>query len=158
MRIKGLVDEDFVNYKLPSMFITTCFCSFKCEKESGESCCQNSTLSREKPQFFEDDYLIQRYLMNPITKAIVFGGLEPFDQYQELFNFIALLRTEYGCHDPVVIYTGYDRAEIEGEVAMLSGFPNVIVKFGRYIPNTKSIFDATLGVTLASENQHAEAL
>ena len=31
MKIKGITDEDFVNYKYPSMFIATSICSFKCE-------------------------------------------------------------------------------------------------------------------------------
>ncbi len=33
--IKGLVDEDFVQYKKPSMFIGTCFCGWKCCKDAG---------------------------------------------------------------------------------------------------------------------------
>lgn len=158
MRIKGLTDEDLVNYKLPSMFIATSFCSFKCDRESGESCCQNSSLASAKPKFVDDDKLIQRYIDNPISQAIVFGGLEPFDQYQELFNFISLFRLEYGRNDPIVIYTGYNRAEIEGEVAMLSQFTNIIIKFGRYIPNQDGRFDPVLGVNLASDNQYAEEL
>ena len=32
-RIKDVIDEDFANYKKPSMFIATSQCSFKCEKE-----------------------------------------------------------------------------------------------------------------------------
>lgn len=32
MKITGLVDEDFINYKAPSMFISTSKCSFKCDK------------------------------------------------------------------------------------------------------------------------------
>lgn len=158
MRINGLTDEDLVNYKLPSMFIATSFCSFKCDRESGESCCQNSSLAMAKPKFISDDELIQRYIDNPISQAIVFGGLEPFDQYQELFNFIFLFRLEYERPDPIVIYTGYNRDEIEGEIAMLSQFQNVIVKFGRFVPNRDSRFDDVLGIKLASDNQYAEVL
>ena len=33
MIIKQLIDEDFVNYKVPSMFIAFPRCTFKCEKE-----------------------------------------------------------------------------------------------------------------------------
>ena len=29
MRVKGIIEEDFTNFKLPSMFINTCFCDFK---------------------------------------------------------------------------------------------------------------------------------
>lgn len=158
MRIKGVTDEDFVNYRLPSMFIITSFCTFKCESESGVNCCQNGSLSSLSSSPVPDDALISRYLSNNITKAIVFGGLEPFDQYGELYAFIARLRVEHACLDDVVIYTGYDRSEIDGEICMLSAFPNIIVKFGRYVPNQESHFDETLGVMLASPNQYAERI
>jgi hypothetical protein len=39
MVIKGIVDEDFVNYKKPSMFIIMPYCDFKCDKEAGCSIC-----------------------------------------------------------------------------------------------------------------------
>ena len=35
MKLKGLIDEDFVNYKDPSLFLIFPFCTFKCEKECG---------------------------------------------------------------------------------------------------------------------------
>ena len=80
MLIKGLVDEDFVNYKLPSMYIATATCSFKCDKEYGQPICQNSELAKQPDIDIPITDIIMRYLANPITKAIVFGGLEPFDQ------------------------------------------------------------------------------
>ena len=45
MKIKGLVDEDFVQYQKPSMFIIAPYCSFKCDKEAGCEVCQNSDLA-----------------------------------------------------------------------------------------------------------------
>ena len=43
MIIKQLVDEDFVNYKKPSMFIGFPTCDWKCERECGhQGLCQNS--------------------------------------------------------------------------------------------------------------------
>ncbi len=157
MRVKGILDEDFVNYKLPSMFISTSTCSFKCDRESGESCCQNSSLAQAQAFDVEDDNIISRYLQNHITKAIVFGGLEPFDQFDELTHFVSVLRAA-GCRDDVVIYTGYNKNEISQEIWVLSAFPNVIVKFGRYIPNSKPRLDGVLGVMLASNNQYAEKI
>ena len=44
MLIKGLIDEDFVNYKKISMTIMFPFCTFKC----GTDYCQNSLLSHEE--------------------------------------------------------------------------------------------------------------
>lgn len=158
MRIKGLAEEDFVNYKYPSMFISTCFCNFKCEKESGVGCCQNSLLSRISPIYVNDDTLIERYLSNPITRAIVFGGLEPFEQYEELYDFISNLRVKHKCADDVVIYTGFNREEIDGEIMMLRSFDNIVIKFGRFIPNQPQHHDAVLGVFLASNNQYAERI
>ena len=156
MRIKGITDEDFVNYKEPSMFIITSECSFKCDKECGEAVCQNSSLVRQKTIDIPIETLVQRYLNNDITKAVVFGGLEPFDQYIDVFDFISMLRFQYQNTDPVIIYTGYEREEIDGKVRYLATMPNIIVKFGRFIPNQKPHFDEILGVELASDNQHAE--
>jgi len=158
MWLKGITDEDFVNYKVPSMFISTTTCSFKCDKECGNQVCQNADLANADPIHTDDDYLIRRYLSNPISKAIVFGGLEPFDQWGELFPFLQKLRMQYGCTDPVVIYTGYRKEEIDGELHFLMSMPNIIVKFGRFRPDEEPHFDPVLGVYLANEEQYAEQI
>lgn len=156
MKIKGLIEEDFVNYKNPSMFIQTCYCSFKCEKECGKQVCQNSPLIKEQVMEIDDDALIDRYLKNPITKSIVFGGLEPFEQFGELVSFIYKLRQK--TNDTVVIYSGFLKSEIMEQVNVLNQFPNIIIKFGRYIPNDTPRYDPILGVYLASQNQYAEKI
>ena len=158
MWLKGITDEDFVNYKVPSMFIATAVCDFKCDRDCGRPVCQNAELASADPIFTNDDYLIRRYLNNEISKAIVFGGLEPFDQWEELFNFIQRLRLQYGCADPVVIYTGYMESEIEGQIQFLASMPNIIVKFGRFIPDHEPHQDEVLGVKLASDNQYAKQI
>ena len=33
--VKGIIFEDFVNYKKPSMVIEMPYCDFKCDKEYG---------------------------------------------------------------------------------------------------------------------------
>lgn len=158
MIIKGLIDEDFVNYKVPSMFIITSKCSFKCEKESGVKCCQNSSLAKKRGMAIENEDLIERYINNPITHAIVFGGLEPFDQFTDVIDIIATLRLTYNNDDDVVIYTGYIEEEVEKKIEALSIFDNIIVKFGRYIPGQESHLDEVLGVKLSSPNQYAVRL
>ena len=158
MIIKGLTDEDFVNYKRPSMYICTSRCTFKCDKESGTSCCQNSSLAKEKSMDISDDIIIQRYLNNDITKAIVFSGLEPFEQFEEMFYFIAKLRFNYHCPDDVVIYTGFNKNEILSSIEALIPLGNIIVKYGRFVPNQETRYDEVLGVTLASPNQYAEVI
>ena len=96
------------------------------------------------------------YLNNPLTESIVFGGLEPLEQFDELCSFLEVLRGQFQCKDDVVIYTGYYFEEVPEWIQKLATYGNVIVKFGRYIPNQKHIFDEVLGVELASDNQYAE--
>lgn len=86
------------------MFIGAPSCTFKCEAECGIQCCQNSSLAHAKTIFVEDHDLISRYMKNPFTKAIVFGGLEPLDSFDELFSFCRLFRQV--STDPIIIYTG----------------------------------------------------
>ena len=57
-----------------------------------------------------------------------------------------------------MIYTGYYLEEIEGKIYFLKCFNNIIVKFGRYIPNSKSRYDEILGINLASDNQFAKKI
>lgn len=158
MRIKGANQEDFVNYKLPSMYLATSFCTFKCEKECGIECCQNSSLADPSmiPIEVSDDSIIERYIKNPITKSIVFGGLEPLDQFDELMEFIDRLRNHYKVMDDVVIYTGYKYEEIADKVEKIKVFKNIVVKYGRFVPNQEKHYDEVLGVQLASPNQYAE--
>lgn len=161
MRVKTIVDEDFVNYQKPSMFIGTISCGGKCCIEGGFplSVCQNDGWRGNAPIDIRDRVIIERYLHNGISRAIVFGGLEPMEQSDELFEFIDMLRNTYKCDDDVVIYTGYNREEISGIVERLAHrFSNIIIKFGRYIPNMKSRFDEVLGIELASDNQYAERI
>lgn len=157
MKLKQLIDEDFVNYRKPSMFIGTTKCSFKCDKECGMQVCQNSTLATARSIDIDNEILIKRYINNPITSAIVIGGLEPFDTWNELYIFIKQFRQV--CSDDIVIYTGYQDGEIKNQIQRLKvEFYNIIVKFGRYIPNKQSHLDEILGVNLASDNQYARRI
>ena len=158
MVIKGLIDEDFINYKKPSMVIEFPYCSFKCDKECGQQVCQNSSLVKAENIDINPIQLVHRYLTNPITKAIVCQGLEPFDSFEDLLEIIQELRHNYLNNDDVVIYTGYTKEEVQTQINELSKFNNIIIKFGRFIPNQSSHFDETLGVQLASPNQYAERL
>ena len=160
MRIKKIIDEDFTNYKDACMFLCTASCSGKCCKEQNLplSVCQNDGWRSVAPVDIPDKDIIERYLDNNITKAICFGGLEPFEQFDEIYNFIAILRNYYHCDDTVIIYTGYDKAEILMQVEKLKTMPNIIIKFGRYIINQDRHRDEILGVELASDNQYAEKI
>ena len=162
MKLRGIIDEDFANYQKASMFLIFPYCSFKC----GEKECQNSPLMQSFIVDVTEEDICQRYINNPLTEAIVCGGLEPFDSKFELFSLIDTLRREYKCNDDIVIYTGYTKEELENTVENglstlyknLFNFPNIIVKYGRYIPNDQSQFDEILGVELASSNQYARRI
>ena len=94
MIIKGLIVEDFVNYKKPCMVIEMPYCDFKCDKENGCQLCQNSSLINEKEIDISIERIIETYYINnPITKAIVFQGLEPLYEIGELIDSIKIIRS-----------------------------------------------------------------
>jgi hypothetical protein len=86
------------------------------------------------------------------------AGLEPFDSEQELQMLIAYLRVS--TQDDIVIYTGYTKEEIQCRsiYQFLLNAKNIIIKFGRFIPNQQPHYDDVLGIKLASDNQHAERI
>ena len=152
MKLKGLVDEDFVNYKLPSMFIATSKCSFKCDAECGRAVCQNLPLAAAPVIEVGCAELVDRYMSNNISKAVVIGGLEAFDDATDLMDFIREFRSR--SDDDIVIYTGYYEDEIQPYIDRLkTDYKNIVVKFGRYIPDQQPHYDEVLGVMLASDNQ-----
>lgn len=158
MKIKGIIFEDFINYKKPSMVIEFPICkNFKCDKECGQQVCQNSELAKAPNKNVSITNLVKTYMNNNITEAIVFQGLEPFDSKDDLYQLIKVFR-EYTNND-IVIYTGYTETELDYEIETLKRlFKNIIIKFGRFIPNQESRFDEILGVTLASSNQYAKKI
>ena len=156
MEIRQLIIGDFINYKKPSMVIAMPYCSFKCEKECGIQCCQNSSLARQPIIEISTEKLVQRYLENPISESVVMGRMEPLDSFEDVLDFISILR-KYSDSD-VILYTGYYKSEIEDKIEQLQKFPNIIVKFGRFKPNEPHHTDPILGVELASTNQCAEKI
>lgn len=159
INIKGILDEDFQDYKKPCMLIATSKCDWKCCKEAGIpiTVCQNEPLAQQETVEMPILELFHRYMGNPISKAIMFGGLEPMLQFNEILSVIDTFRSG-GCTDEFVIFTGYNPDEVPKEIKLLKQRENIIVKFGRYVPNSKSRYDDILGVTLASENQYAEKI
>lgn len=154
--LKGIIDEDFVNYKVPSMTLIFPKCSMKCNEGRETNVCQNESLLYEKDIIVQTDYLCDRYVNNLITSAVVCQGLEPFDSFRDLDGFIDALRNKYNCNDDIVIYTGYEKEEISEMVDLLSDYGNIVVKYGRFIPERERRFDDELEVELASDNQYAE--
>ena len=156
IKIKGIRMEDFTNYKKPSMYIAFPSCTFKCERECGQKICQNSSLVQSKTLEVGVKSIVNKYINNKITSAIVIGGLEPFDSKEDLFILISCLRVS--TQDDIVIYTGYKEEEIKNQLQYLRAYRNIIIKFGRFIPNQQPHYDDVLGVMLASDNQYAERI
>lgn len=156
MKLKAIVDEDFTNYRLPSLFLATCYCNWKCCTEANIpiTICQNNPISQQPNIEVSADEIFRRYQNNPITKAVVFGGLEPFLQFNEMLEIVKYFR-EHNCEDPIIAYTGYYPEEISDQVNQLKQFKNLIIKYGRYKPDQQSHFDKVLGVHLASDTQYA---
>lgn len=156
MKIKGIIDEDLINFKQASMFIGLGTCNWKCciENNVPVSICQNSELAKQKDIDISVNEIFHRYISNPITSAIVIGGLEPFTQTQDIVDLIKYFRDNL-CNNYFVIYTGFYENEIQDEIKILKQYPNIILKIGRYIPNQKPHFDEILGIHLASNNQYA---
>ena len=155
--VKGIIFEDFVNYKKPSMVIEMPYCDFKCDKEYGNQICQNSSLASQPNIEVDIKKVLDQYLQNPITEAIIFQGLEPFYAPLNLSLWIHNIRNV--TQDTIIIYTGYNKNEIKEHIDRLgSQYTNIIIKYGRFVPNQKSHYDPVLGVKLASDNQYAEVL
>lgn len=156
MKLKQIIDESFGDYKECSMLLVVPSCTFKCEG------CQNKHLMQLPTQEFPDEEIWERFRKNPLTKAIVIGGLEPFDDILDLAKFI-FVGIEEEMDVPLIIYTGYNRFDLddikEREMVILYHAFDlykapITVKYGPYIKGRESVFNETLGVTLASDNQY----
>lgn len=157
MKILNVTAEDFVNYKKPSMFVGMGTCTFKCCNEAGISpeVCQNYALQYDSMDI-EAETIVGYYMSNTITEALVIGGLEPFDTFIDLLDLVDEFRRN--TEDDIVIYTGYYPYEITTYLDYLTKYDNIIIKFGRFIPDCKKKKDKLLGVELASANQYAVRL
>lgn len=152
------LEENYQDYKESSLKIVTSICDFKCCTEQGidVSVCANHSYANNIPNKVKNKSILAIYNnMRPFCSSIVFGGLEPLKQLVELYGTCKYLR-DNGVEDDIVIYTGYYPHELNPhDMLLLISLKKVIIKFGRYIPNTTSRYDEVLGVVLASKNQFA---
>lgn len=153
LEIKGIVDEVFSDYSKISMLIICPKCTVRCWERLGlsPSICQNNHLKKEQGWQEDNFEIIKRYNSNPLTKSIVFGGLDSWDSLDDILNFSKTFR-EFS-NDDLVLYTGRNLEEIQGDFIKFINIKNVYVKYGQYNPNLESIVDELTGVTLVSSNQ-----
>ena len=71
MIVKAILDEDFNDYKKPSLFIAFPVCTLKCDRLNNCKVCQNSTLLKEPDIPVDISKLVKHYLKNNLTEAIV---------------------------------------------------------------------------------------
>ena len=140
------------------MLIATHSCDYKClvEKNLPLDICQNSHLSMCETKSEEVEILIKRFNDNLLSDCIIFAGLEPMLQFEEIVNFIKEFRRTNS--EDIIIYTGYYENEVLDKLNMLSKFENIIIKFGRYDASLSSKFDDILKVELISKNQYAKKI
>lgn len=158
MKLKGIIDCDFTNYKEPVLTLEFPTCDFKCDKLNGCQVCQNSVLAIEPDIEISLDNIWQLYQQNPLTRGFCCQGLEPLDSIDELLGFIYYIRKIRYCEDVIVIYTGYNKEEVIKFIYQITQYKNIIIKWGRFIMNNEPHYDNILGVKLASNNQYAEVI
>ena len=158
MKLKGIIDCDFTNYKEPVLTLEFPYCNFKCDKLNRCPVCQNSGLATEPDIEISLKTIWNLYQQNPLTKGFCCQGLEPLDSVNELLNFIYFIRKTCSCDDPIIIYTGYNKNEVTKFIYQITQYPNIIIKWGRFIMNQEPHYDKILGVKLTSDNQYAEAI
>lgn len=157
---------DVADYKKSSMMLAMPYCDNKCwieleKKFPGKypkDICQNYALHSEKIFHASIDQIIELYMKDPLTHAIIFAGFEPLLSQTDLILFIEKFRKV--SQDDIVIFTGYNEDEKTYRVFLdhlnAIGATNIIMKFGRYIPDEEPHFDEVLGVKLASSNQYGK--
>lgn len=158
MKLKGIIDCDFTNYKDPVLTLEFPYCNFKCNKLNGCQVCQNSALAAEPNINISLETIWTLYVLNPLTKGFCLQGLEPLDTIDDVLTFVFFVRKLKENNDPIIIYTGYNKEEVTKFIYQITQYENIIIKWGRYIINDQPHYDAVLGVQLASNNQYAEKI
>ena len=161
MRVRKMLTERFQDYKEPSLYLATCFCDWKCCPDN-PYVCQNHPVAKLPVTEIPDDEILDAYLTDPITKAIVIAGLEPLLQIHEVCRLIRRA-VERGVQTTFVIYTGYTKCEVQrlgffDELKGIGSGVQIVMKYGRYVPGQQPHFDEALSVDLASDNQYGESL
>ena len=108
----------------------------------GKELCQNSPLALSPTKEIAVEKIVEEYMKNDLTSAIVFGGLEWLDQFLDLLECIEAFREK--TMDDIIVYTGYDKEEIPEHLMTLKKYKNIIIKYGRFILGQQPHYDPVL--------------
>lgn len=155
MFVSGVIQERFSDYRKPALMLLAPTCTWKCCTESGipPDVCINNHLCSRQQYFLSVEEMWHMYSTNPITCALLFGGLEPMDSIDGVLTMARYFRAH--TRDDIVVYTGYTHLECASKLGPFRELENMIFKFGRYQPGDRPHVDRVLGVPLASDNQYA---
>lgn len=156
MILKSIIDTDTVNYKKICMTLIFPKCNFKCNADCGKQVCHNIELTTLPDINIEAQTIIDNYMNYPVTESLCLQGLEPLDSWEDVLSLIDNFRKQ--SQDDIVIYTGYTEEEAQWYIKQLQPYDNIIMKFGRFIPDQRPHYDQVLGVYLASDNQYAKKI
>jgi uncharacterized radical SAM superfamily protein len=141
------IRETFVDYKKTGLYVSGSRCDLKCKECFNENLKHSPTIKINPIQFVED-YIIK----NQVIESVIFSGLNWFDKFEDLIQLVNCIRVKSDID--IVIYTGYKESEVLNEIDMLKENKNIIVKFGRFIPNQEPIWDELGGIYLANKGQY----
>lgn len=123
-----------------------------CANDCNNNCynCFNQYLKSEPTIKIEDYKLINKILLNPFNKGIIFSGLEWTLQHKELKQLIKLAKEN---DLEIMIHTGTEEEIFKEQFSEIYKIPNIYIKFGKYKEKYKCDNNIQYGVKLASSNQ-----
>ena len=121
-------------------------CSIRCK-----GCWNKEMWSFDKKNYIKIETLIEQITKIKDIKGVTFIGGEPFDQINELFNFVQKIKDkELG----VTIYTGYEKNELQSTIALkILQYTDLLIS-GRYVEALRNDNLQWIG----SENQKIDFL
>ena len=83
MKLVNLIQEDFTNYKKPSLFLGFPKCSGKCNILNGKIVCQNEALRNAEKVEISANEIVELYTKNNITNDIKIDNLFKYNEWNE---------------------------------------------------------------------------
>ena len=123
-----------------------------------KNCFNPETWDANSGLLFDENAMqeIREELSKGYCAGITFSGGDPLypRNRKKIKEIISEIKKDYPDKN-MWLYTGYKYEEIKDKINILKKFNNIIIKFGRYIPNSSKRYDDVLGIYLSSENQYA---